>query len=306
MGHFQDWSPLKAMLAISLALHFAPTAFADEPPKPAADPAARADTLLGTRGLDRPGLAVLVARHGQIIYERNLGAADIEHSAPVTAATRFHIASISKQFTAFAATKLAFEHKLSLDADIRLYLPELADLGAKITVSDLIHHTSGLRDQVELMVLAGTPIEGLVEQRAALAMNFHQTGLNFAPGTDFRYSNANYTLLAEIVARVSGVSFREYLRREVFAPLGMTDSYLSDVATEIVPDRATGYTDEGTGVRRALLNYAIYGSTGVWSTPRDLLKWGRELLHPKVLDPALVRALETPGHLAGGAPMTYA
>jgi CubicO group peptidase (beta-lactamase class C family) len=268
--------------------------------------AREADEMLATYTADKPGLSVLVASHGAVIYERTVGSADLEHQTPITPATRFLIGSVSKQFTAFAVTKLAHDGRLHLDDDIRIHFPELPDYGRRITPADLIHHTSGLRDQVELMALAGTPVEGLVQQRAALAMIFRQRGLNFSPGSDFHYSNTNYTLLAELVRRTSGTTFRRYLAEYVFTPLAMSASYLSDSATEVLPNRATGYSPSGDGFRRALLNYGIFGSTGVWTTPRDLIKWSAELLHPKVFDAALIHALETPGRLANGEEMTYA
>src|SRR5215469_6196833 len=150
---------------------------------------------------DKPGLAAIVERGGEVVFERYLGGADLEHSAPVAAATRFHVASVSKQFTAFAILLESRAGRVDLDADIHAYLPELADYGAKVTVSDLVHHISGLRDQWELMLLSGTPLDGVIRQSAIVAMAASQNALNFAPGTQFRYSNTGYSLLAEIVAR---------------------------------------------------------------------------------------------------------
>lgn len=289
------------VLAATLGLTAAAPVLAQAPRADAA-----ADAVLGAASPDRPAISALVANADGVIYEQAIGSAELDHRIPNTLDTRFLIGSVSKQFTAFAAIRLAQEGGIDLRADIRTYLPEMPDYGVPITVSDLIHHTSGLRDQVELMILEGTPIEGLVEQRVALSTIFRQKGLNFRPGTEFRYCNSNYTLLAEIVRRRSGMSFRDYLRTRIFEPLGMTDSYLSDVATEIVPRRATGYSREKDGTfRRALLNYGIYGSTGVWTTPRDLLKWSRELMRPKVFDKALVADFIRPGALRDGTPSTY-
>jgi CubicO group peptidase (beta-lactamase class C family) len=268
---------------------------------------AKADALLTAYTPDRPGLSVLVARGGQVLYERDLGAADLEHGAPITPASRFHIASVSKQFTAFAVLQLAKAGKIDLDADVHTYVPELADYGAKITVNDLVHHTSGLRDQWELLILSGTSIDSLIRQKAILAMAANQKGLNFAPGTDFRYSNTGYALLAEIVARTSGTPFKQYMREHVFAPLGMNDTAVYDNAGDVMPNRAMSYVvDAGGGVHLARLNYANYGATSVHTTARDLLKWSRELLHPTVFDPGLVRAAEQPGRLRDGRPVNYA
>ena len=184
------FTTIAALAALSLA---APAGAQAQGPQSqgaqAQSPQARADALLAAYTPNRPGLAVLVARGGQVIYERNLGAADLEHGIAVTAASRFHVASVSKQFTAFAILQQVKAGKVDLDADIHTYLPELADFGAKITVSDLIHHTSGLRDQWDLEVLSGTSMDSLIRQKALVAMAANQRGLNFAPGTDYRYSN---------------------------------------------------------------------------------------------------------------------
>src|SRR5215472_7414911 len=201
----------------------------------------RLDELLAPFTADKPGLAAMVERRGDVVFERYLGGADLEHSAPVAAATRFHVASVSKQCTAFAILLESRAGRVDLDADIHAYLPELADYGAKVTVSDLVHHTSGLRDQWELMLLSGTPLDGLIRQSAILAMAASQKGLNFPPGTQFRYSNTGYSLLAEIVARTSGIGFAQYLAEKVFAPLRMSETLVYGDAAHLVPDRAMSY-----------------------------------------------------------------
>ncbi|HEX4197530.1 MAG TPA: serine hydrolase domain-containing protein [Caulobacteraceae bacterium] len=275
--------------------------------KTSTDVAARADALLAAFTPDRPGLAVLVARGGETLYERYLGGADLEHGVAVSAATRFHVASVSKQFTAFAAVQLSHAGKLDLEADIRTWLAEMPDFGQPITVSNLIHHTSGLRDQWELMMLSGTPLDGLIRQKAILAMAARQTALNFSPGTDFCYSNTGYSLLAEIVARASGVKFHQYLQDQVFAPLGMDDTVVYGNANQLLKRRAASYGLGADGaVRLMRLNYSNYGATSLQSTPRDLLKWSREILHPAVFDPALMASLEVPGRLRDGRVLTYA
>jgi CubicO group peptidase (beta-lactamase class C family) len=283
-----------------------PAPSATAPSAAAMAPEARAEALLTAFTAEKPGLSVLVARGGRVVFERTVGAADIEHGAQVTPSTRFHVASVSKQFTAFAIMQLARAGKVDLDADIHTYLPELADYGAKVTVSDLVHHTSGLRDQWELEILSGTPIEGLIRQKAVLAMAASQKGLNFPPGTDFRYSNTGYSLLAEIVARASHQTFRQYMAEHVFAPLKMDDTLIYDDASEMLPGRAMSYAPGLDGkIRLARLNYATYGATSLHTTARDLLKWSRELMHPAVFDPALVHAVEETGHLRDGRPLNY-
>jgi CubicO group peptidase (beta-lactamase class C family) len=268
--------------------------------------AERLDQLLTPFTLDKPGLAAVVTVGGEVVFERYLGGADLEHGVPVTAATRFHVASVSKQFTAFAALLEANAGRLDLDADIHAYLPELSDFGATVTVADLAHHTGGLRDQWELMALSGTPLDGLIKQGAILAMAARQKGLNFTPGTDYHYSNTGYSLLAEIVRRTSGKAFARYLEDAVFAPLGMRDTLVYGDASRLLRDRAMSYRleDDGT-VRLARLNYSNYGATSLNTTPRDLANWTRELLHPSVFPADLIAAMTTPGKLRDGTPMNY-
>jgi CubicO group peptidase (beta-lactamase class C family) len=252
-----------------------------------ASAANRLEQLLAPFGADKPGLAALVSVGGEPVFERYLGGADLEHGVAVSASTRFHVASVSKQFTAFAVLLEATAGRVDLSADVHVYLPELADYDATVTVSDLVHHTGGLRDQWELMMLSGTPLDGLIRQSAILAMAASQKGLNFPPGTAFRYCNTGYSLLAEIVARTSGTRFPRYLKERLFAPLGMNETLVYGDAAHLVPDRAMSYRFNRNGeVRQARLNYSNYGATSLQSTPRDLARWARELMHPPCSAPS--------------------
>ena len=266
----------------------------------------RLEQLLAPFTADKPGLAALVTVGGEVVFERYLGGADLEHGVAVSAATRFHVASVSKQFTAFAALLEARAGRLDLEADIHAYLPDLADYGAKVTVSDLAHHIGGLRDQWELMMLSGTPLDGLIKQGAIVAMAARQTALNFPPGTDYRYSNTGYSLLAEIVRRTSGKPFAQCLDDAVFAPLGMRDTLVYGDASRLLADRAMSYRLDADGtVRLARLNYSNYGATSLNTTPRDLAKWTRELMHPRLFAPALIARMTMPGALSDGTPLNY-
>jgi CubicO group peptidase (beta-lactamase class C family) len=271
-----------------------------------ASAARRLDQLLAPFAPDKPGLAALVTVGGEVVFERYLGGADLEHGVGVTGATRFHVASVSKQFTAFAVLLEVEAGRVDLQADIHAYLPELADYGEKVTVSNLVHHTGGLRDQWDLLMLSGTPLDGLIRQSAIVAMAARQKELNFPPGTDFHYSNTGYSLLAEIVARTSGKPFAQYLEEAVFAPLGMRDTLVYGDAARLLPGRAMSYQFNSRGeVRLARLNYSNYGATSLHSTTRDLAKWAHELLHPRVFQPDLIATLTAPGRLRDGRPLNY-
>ena len=152
---------------------------------------------------DAPGAAVAILQNGSVVYQNGYGRANLEYDIPITPATVFHVASVSKQFTAFAAVLLAQEGRLSLDDDIRKYLPEMPDFGKTITLWHLIHHSSGLRDQWELLAMAGWRLDDVITKEHILKTIRHEKELNFDPGQEHLYCNTGYTLLAEIVERVA-------------------------------------------------------------------------------------------------------
>ena len=168
-----------------------------------------------------PGCALSVIKDGKIVYERGYGMADLDHNVAITPTSVFHVASMSKQFTAASILMLAQQGKLSLDDPVRKYIPELADFGTPITIRELMHHTSGLRDQWDLLDLSGWRYsQDLITNNDVLYVVSHQKELNFPPGTKFLYSNTGFTLLGEIVKRVSGQSLREFTTANIFRAAG--------------------------------------------------------------------------------------
>jgi CubicO group peptidase (beta-lactamase class C family) len=253
-----------------------------------------------------PGAAVAVVRNGEIIYKHGYGFANLEYDIPITPVTIFHVASVSKQFTAMAILLLEKQGKLSIDDDIHKYLPELADFGAPITLRHLLYHTSGLRDQWEMLEMAGWRIDDVITQRQILSMVFHQKELNFSPGTEFLYCNTGYTLLAEIVRRVSGRSLREFAHEAIFRPLGMASTHFHDDHEMVVRNRAYSYRPGAQGFKLAALNYANVGATSLFTTVEDLAKWAHNFEAPHVGDAALITRMETPGVLKDGKKLKYA
>lgn len=229
-----------------------------------------------------PGAAVGVVRSGRLIFAEGYGRAQIEFGVPITPATPFHVASEAKQFTATAVLLLAERGRLSLDEDVRRYLPELPDFGTPITIRHLLNHSSGLRDQWQILALAGRRGWDLITTEHVLRMVERQRALNFPPGHMELYCNTGYTLLAEIVARVSGRSFREFTREEIFEPLGMRNTQFLDDAVEPIPGRAYSYAidAENGGFERRILNYAVPGPTSLWTTVEDLARWLANLGEP--------------------------
>jgi CubicO group peptidase (beta-lactamase class C family) len=230
-------------------------------------------------GTSTPGCAVGISRDGAVDYTRGYGMANLEYDIPITPDSVFLSGSISKQFTAYAIALLAQDGKLSLEDDIRTYVPEMPDFGSTITIAHLIHHRSGLREQGQLLYLAGWRSDDVMTQDDMLAIAAKQRGLNFAPGSETLYNNLGYTLLAVIAERVSGKPLRVFAQERIFQPLGMADTHLQDDHTEVVRRRATGYQAEGDGNWRISVPASdYYGPTGVFTTVSDLLKWEDHLI----------------------------
>jgi CubicO group peptidase (beta-lactamase class C family) len=220
-----------------------------------------------------PGAAVAVMKDGEIIVADGYGNAQIEYGVPITPETVFHVASVSKQFTAFAVCLLADEGKLALDDPVQKYIPEVPDFGRTITLKHLLHHTSGLRDQWEALQIAGWRMDDVITTQHVLTMVSHQRELNFEPGAEYMYCNTGYTLLAETVARVSGQSFPEFCREQIFEPLGMEQTHFHDDHERIVPERAYSYAHRDDGFQNAVLSFANAGATSLFTTAIDLLFW---------------------------------
>jgi CubicO group peptidase (beta-lactamase class C family) len=271
-------------------------------------PAARIDAALPRTGsADMPGCAVGVQSGDSAPVRRTFGVADLEHAVPVGVDTVFEAGSVSKQFTAAATLLLASEGRLSLDDDIRKYLPEMPDYGHRITVAELLGHTSGLRDWGDIEAIAGWPrTERVYDTADVLQIASRQRALNFDPGTAWSYNNTGYNLLTLIVERVSGSSFVDFTRERLFAPLGMTHTQWRDDFRRVVRDRAIAYHRVSDGVYEQLMPFEnTYGHGALLTTVSDLLAWNRALDDGRL--PAFVtRELQTRTLLADGRPTVYA
>jgi len=257
-----------------------------------------------------PGAAVGVVHQGKLVFAKGYGEADLETGARIGPETIFHVASLSKQFTAYAIVMLAQQGKLSLDDDIRTHLPEVPDFGKTITVRHLIHHTSGLRDQWALLAMAGWQLDDVITKQHIFNLVSRQKELNAAPGTEFSYSNTNYTLLAEIVSRVGKQPFPDWMRDHLFRPLGMKNTFFYDDHERIVRNRAYSFykgTDPAQpGYRKSVLSYANAGATSLFTTVTDLARWIGNFQKQLVGGPAAMAQLLERGRLAKGDSLPYA
>ncbi|MGB7284965.1 MAG: serine hydrolase domain-containing protein [Candidatus Acidiferrum sp.] len=258
---------------------------------------------------DSPGCALGVYKDGQIVYKHGYGMANLNDDVPITPATVFHVASMSKQFTAASIVLLAQQGKLSLDDEVHKYIPELPDFGQPITIRNLIYHTSGLRDQWELLGLAGWRYsQDLITNDDVMSVMTRQKDLNFKPGDKHVYCNTGYTLLGLIVKRVSGMSLREFTTKNIFEPLGMTHTHFRDDHEEIIKHDALGYEQAGKDqpFRMNLTNFDTVGATSLHTTVEDLQLWDENFYHPRVGGEALVRQMLERGRLNNGEQLDYA
>lgn len=249
---------------------------------------------------DTPGASVAVVRDGAIIYKKGYGMANLEYDIPNTPSTVFHIASVSKQFTAFSILLLEKDGKLSLDDDIRKYIPEVPDFGKTITLRHLATHTSGMRDQWNLLAMAGWRLDDVITKEHVLKLVSKQKELNFNPGDEYLYCNTGFTLLAEVVARVSNQSFAEFTKDRIFEPLKMNSTLFYDDHEKIVKNRAYSYYDGPNGFKKSVLSYANVGATSLFTTVEDLSLWSLNFAKPKVGDQAIIEKLNTLAVLNNG------
>ena len=260
------------------------------------------------RNTDSPGCAVAVSRNGAVVLERAYGMAYLETATPIQPSSIFHVASVSKQFTAAAILLLERDGKLSLDDDIRRHLPEMPDYGAPITIRHLLTHTSGLRDQWDLLALGrGRFEENRITEADVMDIVPRQTALNFKPGAEYVYSNTGYTLAGVIVKRVSGKSLREFAHERIFMPLGMTHTHFHDDYTMVVRGRTSAYAPRGGAERWrvSIPNYDTYGATSLFTTVGDLLKWEANVDRPTVGDAPMFQRMEVRTPLTSGDTSNY-
>lgn len=254
-----------------------------------------------------PGCAVGVYRGKQVVHTAAFGMANLDHDIPLTPKSVFHVASVSKQFTAAAILLLAQDDKLSLDDEVRKYIPELPDFGPRITIRHLVHHTSGIRDQWDLLTFAGWRYSrDLITDDDVLSLLSRQQDLNFAPGERHLYSNSGYTLLAIVVSRVSGRPFREFTTERIFKPLGMTSTHFRDNFNEIVKHQAYGYAPAQGSFRLSVTNFDTAGATSLLTTVEDMAKWYANFDSPVVGGEKLPAAMLERGVLSNGQRIDYA
>ncbi len=300
--------PRPRLLALGLIV---PSFLAWQPVQDVAlDPAAVAtiDSIFASfDNEDSPGCAVTVLERSEVAYSQGYGMANLEHGIPITSTSVFRTGSVSKQFTAAVMVLLDEEGVLSLDDPLRAHLPEIPDFGYDLTLRNLIHHTSGIRDYLDLMALAGRGSDDFYRKQQALDLLARQEALNFPPGNRFLYSNSGYFLLSQVVERATGRTLRQEAQDRLFGPLGMTQTHFHDDRNEIVVNRAGGYAPlEGGGFEISMTKLDLVGDGGLFTTAEDMALWLANLDDPKVGGPSFLETLLTRGTLNDGSTLSYA
>ncbi len=254
-----------------------------------------------------PGYSIGIVRNDSLIYAKGYGMSNLEYGIPNTPATIFHIASLSKQFTAFSIVLLARQGKLKLDDDIHKYLHWFPDLTEKITLRNLLNHTSGIRDQWQLLAISGTGLEDVITQEHIIKILSKQQALNFRPGDEYSYSNSGFTMLAEVIKSVTGQTLRQFTDSAIFKPLGMTSTHFHDDYTEIEKNRAYSYNRiDDTHFTNAILSYSNAGATSLFTNIDDMSKWVMNFYNHTVGDQKDIDQLTQRGRLNNGKELDYA
>ena len=276
--------------------------------EPPSDTTARVDEIFAQWDSSAsPGCALSVSRTGDLVLSRAWGMADLEHDIPNTPSTIFEGGSLAKQFTSAAVVLLALDGKLSLDDDVRTYIPEVRDYGSPVTLRRLMTHTSGMRDWGSVASISGWG-RGARSHRHAHVLDIvsRQSALNFEPGHEYSYSNTGYNLLAVVVDRVSGMPFAQFSRERIFEPLGMSDTQWRDDYRRLVPRRSTAYSasDDGFLINRPI-EY-VHGNGGILSTVGDLQTWNAALTDGRLGGEEFVRMMHDRAVLNDGRTISYA
>lgn len=254
-----------------------------------------------------PGCAIGIIRNDSLIYAKGYGMANLEYGIHITPQTPFHMASISKQFAGWAIILLARQGKLKLTDDVRKYLPWFPDLKKSITIQHLLNHTSGIRDQWQLLAISGTRLDDVITQEHVVKILSQQKALNFNPGEKYSYSNSGFTMLAEIVKSVTNQTLRKFCDSAIFTPLGMTSTHFHDDNSEIERGRSYSYErKDSAAFANAILSYSVSGATSLFTNINDLSQWAMNFYLHKSGTIQDVEQLTKPGRLNNGKELDYA
>ena len=273
----------------------------------ATTPEGKVDQAAAQLYKDTPGAVVGVIQGGKLAFVKAYGAADLTYGMPFTPETPTNIGSSTKQFTGFALALLASRGKLSLNDDVRKHIPELKDFGKTITVRHLLTHTTGYREFINTLILGGRQVlEGdYIAPDEVIKVINRQPALQNEVGAEFNYNNSAFSLATIVVERVTGRPFAEWMRDEVFLPLGMTKTWVRANPGQVIPGRSIGYIAGEGGFREVRDLHGSAGAGGIYTTPGDVARWMRNLKTGELGGPAVIKELTTSFVLNDGKPSNY-
>jgi CubicO group peptidase (beta-lactamase class C family) len=254
-----------------------------------------------------PGAAIGIIQNGEMLYFKGYGAANLDYNVPNTSQTAFSIASTSKQFTAACIVLLSQQGKLDLNQSLYSIYPDFPEYAKTISIKNLLHHTSGLRDYPQLAYLSGLRPNDYYNDDDIMKWVISQKELNFPAGEEYLYCNSGYWLLGQIVQKVSGLSLAEFAQKEMFEPLGMSNTHFHDDSARIINNRATGYGLNSSG---AYVNFIStqenVGAGGMYTTVEDIKKWDDEFYNQNIFTDSFWKLMTTQGVLNNGEMLEYA
>lgn len=272
----------------------------------AEDPEGRVDQLMTMHTGDVPGAAVLVMKDGKPVFQKSYGMANLTYDIPMEADTRHNIGSTSKHFLTFGLLLLEEQGKLSLDDDLRKYLPELPEFEHEVTLRNIVTHTSGYREFINLVAMTGRNISTDMSTEKIIEIVQRQPELQNIPGEEFNYNNTGYALATEVIKRVTDTPFPQWMKENVFEPLDMHQTVVRTSPSQIVDDRAMGYepTEDG-GYKEVTDLGGAMGAGGIHTTLGDFSKWIQNLLDPELGSPEMIAKMTTPDTLNNGESTGY-
>lgn len=242
--------------------------------------------------------AVLVSQYGKVIYKNAFGYASFSKKDSNTTQTQFQLASVSKQFTAVAIMQLHEKGLINYDDPVYKYIPNFP-YDPSITIKSLLSHSSGIPNYVYCLDKIINKKVPLTNNQVVDLFARYKPGINYYPNSRFNYNNSNYALLAYIVEKLSGMNFREYAKRNLFAPAGMSKSFVYDPAKpELVSSAAIGYTPKRRGFWQVPFDHldGVVGDKGIYSTVEDLYKWDMALNSEKLVKLSTLNEAFLPAH----------
>ncbi len=267
---------------------------------------ANLDSIFGHYNIGKkPGVSIAIIEHNKPTVLRSYGHANLEYQIKNTPNTLFNAADLAKQFTVFSILLLQDQGKLSIHDNVKKYVPLVNEWPFDITLKHLMEQTSGLRDVVELKKWTGYQNGDVVTKQTILNLIAKQKQLNFPAGNQFEYNRTGFVLLTEVIAKVSGMSFSEFVHQHIFTPLEMNNSVFVNAHTELIPNRSYSYATTDNKFTKIVNNTSFVGGTNLYTSAADFAKWLRNMSNPKIGKSSFYEYMQTPIKPSNGKKTNY-